>query len=229
MKCRAKSSTQESERHCLGFRRFASVLCDLPDLRKYLLDRGEALQNAHHASTLSVKHVLFVTADRVSITGGVLIHYDNQFLSSYKKCVDNIYESSLKWAYEAENEDDMPIDEIKAAVKNANVPLDFETFMKSFYFWKAIMADENLPLPPCHRIIPMQNAFWNVTKHGSDTKTKACQSMSVPLPVDTPGAKAYDCMQMTLFADIHKASQMFLINEDLDTYPDLEHMHNAAS
>jgi hypothetical protein len=58
-----------------------------------------------------------------------------------KKCVDDIYESSLKWAYEAESEDDMPIDEIKLAVLNAHVPLDFETVMKHYYMWKEMMKD----------------------------------------------------------------------------------------
>ena len=67
-------------------------------------------------------------------------------------------------------------------------------------------------LPPCERILPKQDAFWNVTKHGSDVKTQACQSMSVPLPVDAPGAKAYDRMQMNIFADVHKGAQMFQAN-----------------
>ena len=98
-----------------------------------MLKRDEALQCAHHASTLSVNYVLFVTGDRVSTTGGVLIHLDNEFLSSYEKCIDDIYESAFKWAYEAESEDDMPIDEIKSAVSNARVPLDFETVMKHYY------------------------------------------------------------------------------------------------
>ena len=60
-------------------------------------------------------------------------------------------------------------------------------------------------------------------------KTQACQSMSATIPVDTPGAKAYDRMQMNVFADIHKGCQMFLVDEDLSTYSDLEHFRNAAS
>jgi hypothetical protein len=36
-------------------------------------------------------------------------------------------------------------------------------------------------------------------------------------------------MQMNVFADIHKGCQMFLVNEDLSTYSDLEHFRNAAS
>jgi len=58
---------------------------------------------------------------------------------------------------------------------------------------------------------------------------QACQNMSVPLPVDAPGAKAYDRMQMNVFADIHKGSQMFTASKDLTTYGDLEHFRNAAS
>lgn len=189
----------------------------------------KALQCAHHASTLSVDYVLFVTGDRVSITGGVLVHYDDHFLSSYEKCIDDIYESGLKWAYEAESEGDMPLDEIRAAVSKASVPIDFETFMKHYYMWKEMTKDENLPLPPCERNLPKQDAFWNVTKHGSDVKTQACQSMSVPLPVDAPGAKAFDRMQMTIFSDIHKGSQMFTAKDDLSEYPTIGHYRNAGS
>mmetsp|Transcript_28857 Transcript_28857/g.52205 ORF Transcript_28857/g.52205 Transcript_28857/m.52205 type:complete len:720 (+) Transcript_28857:272-2431(+) len=80
-----------------------------------------------------------------------------------------------------------------------------------------------------YRPFGSNDAFWNKTKHGSDTKTQACQSVSVPLPVDTPGAKAYDRMQMNVFADIHKGAQMFLANKDLAKYGDIEHFRNAAS
>jgi hypothetical protein len=171
--------------------------------------------------------VLFVTGDRVSITGGVLIHFDNEFLLCYEKCIDDIYESALKWAYEAESEDDILIDEIKAAVAKASVSLDFETFMKHFYLWKELTRDKHFPLPSCEWILPMQDAFWNVTKHGSDVKMQACQSMSATIPVDTLGAKAYNRMQMNVFAN--KGCQMFLVDEDLSTYSDLEHFCNAAS
>jgi hypothetical protein len=95
--------------------------------------------------------------------------------------------------------------------------------------WKEMTKEENLPLPPCQRILPLHDAFWNVMKHGSDVKTQACQGMSVPLPANSPGAKAYDRMQMNVFADIHKGSQMFRANKDLTTYGDLEHFRNAAS
>jgi hypothetical protein len=36
-------------------------------------------------------------------------------------------------------------------------------------------------------------------------------------------------MQMNIFADIHKGSQMFRASEDLKTYGDIEHYRNAAS
>jgi hypothetical protein len=59
--------------------------------------------------------------------------------------------------------------------------------------WKEMMKDENLPLSPCEHILPKQDAFWNATKHGSNVKMQACQSMLVPLLVDAPGAnKAYN-------------------------------------
>jgi hypothetical protein len=95
--------------------------------------------------------------------------------------------------------------------------------------WKEMTKEENLSLPSCKRILPLQDAFWNVMKHGLDVKMQAWQGMSVPLPVNLPGSKAYNQMQMNVFADIHKRSQMFCANKDLTTYGDLEHFRNAAS
>jgi hypothetical protein len=66
-----------------------------------------------------------VTGDRVSITGPVLIHFDDDFLESYEKCIDDIYKSALEWAYKAKSEDDMRIDEIMDAVSKTSVSLDF--------------------------------------------------------------------------------------------------------
>jgi hypothetical protein len=60
-------------------------------------------------------------------------------------------------------------------------------------------------------------------------KTQACQSLKAPIPVDVPGAKAVNRMLMNVHADAHKGAQMFLVNEDLSTYSDLEHFRNAAS
>jgi hypothetical protein len=195
-----------------------------------MLERDEALQCVHHASTFSINYILFLTRDRISITGRVFIHFDDKFLSLYEKCINNIYESALKCFYEAKTDDEKPIDDIKAVVSKASVPLDFETFMKHFYMWKEMMKDENLPLSPCEHILSKQDAFWNATKHGSNVKMQACQSMLVPLPVDAPGAnKAYNRMQMMIFADIHKGSQKFTADEDLATYSTIEHFQNAAS
>jgi hypothetical protein len=74
-----------------------------------------------------------------------------------------------------------------------------------------------------------KDAFLNVTKHGLDVKMQAFQSMSVRFPVDAPGAKAYDQMQMNIFADVHKGAQMFQGNRDLSKYDTLEQFRNAAS
>ncbi len=73
----------------------------------------------------------------------------------------------------------MPLDELNGAVSKASVPLDSETLMKHFYMWKEMTKNENLPLPPCERILPMQDAFWNKTKHGSDMDVGECALLRV--------------------------------------------------
>jgi hypothetical protein len=136
-----------------------------------MLKRNEALWCTHHASTLLANDVLFVTGDCVFITGGVLIHFDNE-LSPYTASASMIFTRVTSSGHmKLKVKMRCPINEIKVAVLKASVSLDFEMFMKHFYMWKEMTKDVNLPLPPTKQILLTQDALWNVTKHGSDTKT----------------------------------------------------------
>jgi hypothetical protein len=111
-----------------------------------------------------------------------------------------------------------PINEIKVAVLKASVSLDFEMFMKHFYMWK------DLPLPPTKQILPTQDALWNVTKPGSDTKTGLLAFEDTYSSRQSRSKSIHNSMQMNVLGDIHKGTQMFLLNKDLSTYDDLEHI-----
>jgi hypothetical protein len=118
----------------------------------------------------------------------------------------------------------MPINEIKVAVLKASVSLDFEMFMKHFYMCKEMTKDVNLPLPPTKQILLTQDALWNVTKHGSDTKTGLSAFEDTYSSRQSGSKSIHNSMQMNVLGDIHKGTQMFLLNKDLSIYDDLEHI-----
>lgn len=227
MKARCKTTTNDAERQRTGYGEFITVSCRDRRLRRYLLKRSEALQCAHHASTLSVNYVLFVTGDRIGTTGGVLIHYDDDFLSSYEKCIDDAYEASLKWAYDPSVA--YPEEEIKVAIKKASVTIDAESFKRAWLLWREMSKPENLPVPACSRIIPEQSARWNITKHGSDAMTQDCQRVKFPLPVQDPQAKAIVRMITVSLHQCWKGAQIFSTNKDLEKYSSLHSYRSSAS
>ena len=76
------------------------------------------------------------------------------------------------------------------------------SLMKSFYLWKNLLKKENLPLLPAKRILPMYRSYWNLSKHGSDVKTRYAQSKKTSIP-NNLGAKALDRMLMIVLSEIH--------------------------
>ena len=228
MKCRCANATASKERARISAQgKFSYASCRSPDLRRYLQSRSEALQCLHHAATLGVDYVVFVTGDTIGLTSGVLIEYDEQIRSSYNKCIDDIYEEALKWAYDSSVP--VPEEEIKAAVGKARVKIDYHSFMKSVYVWKEMTKPENLPLPPAIRIIPMQCQYWNYSKHGSDQKTQAAEGHRAVLPFDSRQSKVIDRMLMLILSDIHSLAKLTTAKKDLSFYSSLQGYREAGS
>lgn len=96
MKCRCANATASKERERISSQgKFSYASCRSRDLRRHLQSRSEAVQCLHHAATLGVDFVIFVTGDTIGLTSGILIEYDEQLRSSYNKCIDDIYERLL--------------------------------------------------------------------------------------------------------------------------------------
>ena len=138
-----------------------------------------------------------------------MIEYQPIFHHHFDACVDELYKEGLQWAYDSSVR--MPMDLITSGVAKSRVSLDVPTFIKSFYFWKTLIRKENLPLPPMKRILPLTHSFWNVTKHGSDVKTKYIQSKKTIIPNNNMGAKAFDRMLMIIFSEIHRGSVIYTV------------------
>lgn len=228
MKCRCANATASKERERISSQgKFSFASCRSRDLRSHLQSRSEAVQCLHHAATLGVDFVLFVTGDTIGLTSGILIEYDDQLRSSYNKCIDDIYEAALKWAYDPSLP--VPEEEIKAAVRKARVKIDYPSFMKSVYVWREMTKTENLPLPPAIRIIPMQCQYWNYTKWGSDQKTQAAEGHRAVLPYDSRQSKVIDRMLMLILSDIHSLAKLTSAKKDLSFYSSLQGYRDAGS
>ena len=87
----------------------------------------------------------------------------------------------MKWAHEENVE--LPLKEIESGVKKARVKLDLDTVVKSFYFWKVFTKNENLPLHPKLRILPIHHSYWNVKKHGSNVKNEYNNNLGLRLQI----------------------------------------------
>ena len=85
------------------------------------------------------------------------MRFDDEILSAYVSCMENVEESALSWVYDASIP--FPRNEIIEAVKNYPYAVDAETVLTSFELWKTLTKEENLPNPPCHRILPIQARF----------------------------------------------------------------------
>ena len=228
MKCRCANATASKERERISSQgKFSYASCRSRDLRRHLQSRSEAVQCLHHAATLGVDFVIFVTGDTIGLTSGILIEHDEQLRSSYNKCIDDIYEAALKWAHDPSVP--VPEEEIKAAVRKARVKIDCSSFMKSVYVWREMTKMENLPLPPAIRITPMQCQHWNYTKWGSDQKTQAAEGHRAVLPYDSRQSKVIDRMLMLILSDIHSLAKLTSAKKDLSFYSSLHGCRDAGS
>jgi hypothetical protein len=99
----------------------------------------------------------------------------------------------------------------------------------SFQLWKALTADKNLPLPLCHRIVPLQAGFWNRVKGGSDVVTRLCNNVKSEPPIRSPQTSVVDRNLSLVLATIHRTNQVFNANIDLDRYSSLYNFRHAAN
>lgn len=227
LRCTGATSQKESDRARHFRSAFTSVRSDSPDLRRHVESRSEAGQLLHLASTIGVKHTLLAVGDRIGLTSGALVEFDDALLEAYSKCMDDLYDGGLRCFYD----ESVPINEaeVRSALSKSKVPLDFDTFMQSWQLWKALTAEENLPLPPLMRIIPLMHQFWNDTKCGSDVTTQhRYRQRSLP-PVQSPSTAIVDRQIFTIFRELHALGGMFLAAEDLVNYNNVHQYQDSIN
>jgi hypothetical protein len=118
--------------------------------------------------------------------------------------------------------------------------LDIDAFNLYYLLWRTLNIESNqftlfrkqlnlrFPLLPCSKIIPYQNAVWNMAKGPSDTTTKLIDSRSEQLGVRTPQSVAVARMFLVLAVNFHRSIQL-MTAKDLGKYVTLQHYRANAS
>jgi hypothetical protein len=121
------------------------VAYNSPDLKSYFEKVSKSIQILYHAFTFGIKHVLLHVGDQTGIVSGVLARFDNEILADYGKCMKDVEESAIKWAY---NESvPFPKNEIIDEVKQHPYTVDVGTVENSFQLWIALTDNKTYHFP----------------------------------------------------------------------------------
>ena len=140
------------------------------NLKDYVDSKHEIVQILHHAFAYNLKKILLLIGDqKARIIRGLWITIPAQLKNHYGLLLQQVYDMSLKWAYEAtDNFPEVVVREELVPMKN----IDYESFIDFFKLWRFVNTKMPKPLPRIERIIPRVFATWNCMKGGSDTTTK---------------------------------------------------------
>ena len=192
---------------------------------RYLQEVAERVQILHHAYVWSLDTVAFLVGDSQSeIIQATVVDYSDELKEAYGMVLEDIYNLSLSWAYQ-DDQDLNPIGEmIPDIVRDLADEIEtingFEAFCGAFGLWKEMFLSKHrrpLPMPSLRRIIPSSHAFWNAVKSGSDTCTKLMDScrLIVPNAHSNCETRASSRIIMLGFVAIHRLRQMFTSSKSL--------------
>ena len=168
------------------------VRCQDFEMNDYVPDDHENFQLLHHVYTYGAKEGLIIIGDNESLMYCVLVSFSDELLKAYHRIVGSIYKDVLYPFWGPKK--DFPFQSIEEALKSDSLKkakVDMESFMTTWDLWRAlnVSIDHNtpkFPLPPCSRLIPYLNSFWNKAKHLSDTTTSLIDTCQEKLGVRTP-------------------------------------------
>jgi hypothetical protein len=163
----------------------ATIDATSPFLRDYIGNHGEALQLLHHSYTYDsefVRHV--VGSTHGEIISSVRVRFSGYIREGYGKCLQELKDFILPWAYDHTNSS-IPEDVLQlAAISLKDIVGGHFGLVQQFILWKRLLLCP-LPLPPLCRMIPMIHAEWNVKKTASDTITQmidgSCNQIIPPI------------------------------------------------
>ena len=198
IKCRTRVHTANLDRQLSnGVDKWIEVNAGSSTFKTYVRNIKERFQLIHQAATLQIQKGLLIIGDRDgNIIRGIWIHFDNDLIQNYCKCLEGIYKNNFTFtlnALEGTREASYYINVtttklIEEAIKKQEY-VDMESFLYNFKYWVA-MRRGSLPLSTSKRCIPTIASLWNRSKNGSDVATGIMRGSWYPLPTAsrTPSA-----------------------------------------
>ena len=212
-------------------RRKKYEVIDSSQVHKFILSVDERYQLIHHAYVYGLKKVALIAGKKDSkIINGTIV--SDTVLKGYGKVVKDLKDLSLQWAYEDGNSiKELPESVIRLSnkVPTINGP---DALFTSLKLWKIMFHDTSiLPRPTLKRIIPATHAYWNSTKKESDTIRKLVDDCFLHPPhnyTNFESTAVSRCISIQL-ATVLRLHQILHAKTNLDTYPSIDHFHNACS
>ena len=145
------------------------------DVNTFLPDKDERFQNLHHVFTNIAKRAIHAVGNHTHPIYGVIISFSDELLNAYGEVMDYLFDHYIKQFYGTD--DDLPDEDLIEAILDSDVfkkkKVDYDSFMTYICIWKKLNVDRDpslkFPLPACSRVIPIQQATWNVIKHLSES------------------------------------------------------------
>lgn len=196
--------------------------------------RNEAFQLLHGAFVSSAKRGMFLIGSRDRLLYAINVAFEEELLESFNTVMDYIYENFFKCFYE-ESIDQLNENQTIAEAISYLPQIDGHSFWTNVMLWRSLNVDVNpnntpFPLLPCSRLLPIQQAYWNVLKGPSDTTTKLLDMIEENIGVRTPRTIATGQLLSVGAVAFHRSNQMLSAKKDLSKgYTTLYSYRHAAN
>lgn len=211
--------------------------CLIRDERVSSRERKECIQLLHHVFTFGAKEGLMLIGDRDELMCVIQVHFSEALRQAYSNIVKYMLDTYFVKFYEESA--DLPMTEIESALEALNGStgkgiVDLHAFQTNYMLWRAFNVDVDkeaikFPLLPCARLIPFQNADWNVMKGPSDTLTDLLDRCEEQVGIRTPQTVATARLLGILALAWHRGGQMLTAKDDLTFYETLKDFRHAAN
>ena len=211
---------------------YVEVDAENQDFFRWIPKTNERFQLLHHVAIRKATEGLIIVGDENKVMFGVFINYKQETIDAYNAVLQDIYDRVLKPFYES---DPLELDEdkIKKILETKQMKpfgLDYHSFITDLYVWRKLRIEKTLrlPLPPCNRILPYMQSFWNNNKGGSDAISKLMANSPVLFASVGSAQTVVFGRLLQLFAILqHREYHAARASRNLEDYASLYHIRNT--
>jgi hypothetical protein len=196
-------------------------------------EKHEYFQLLHGVYTSRAKKGLLLIGSRSQLLYGILFSYEDELLEVYGKVLEYCYETYFKIFYEPTLDDFL--EEIVQDIIEHVPSVDMHSFWTNFNLWRALnilgLNGSNIYFTICPhaRLIPVQNAHWNLLEGPSDMATKLLDKVEEKLGIRAPRTVATSRLRLLTSVEFHRGRQMITAKDNISCYVTLQAYHDAAN